>query len=768
MTMRIFFIILYLTFFSNTVLSDILPYKDSNLSDEERANDLLSRMTLVEKVGQMCQYVGIEHVKKSEKYLSIEEMQAGDAHGFYPNLHSSKMPEMIRRGEIGSFLHVVDPEEANQLQEYARESRLGIPLIIGIDAIHGNGLVRGSTIYPTPLSMASTWNTDLVRQAAQETALEMRVNGSHWAFSPNIDIARDARWGRVGETFGEDPYLVSEMGVAIINGLQQGDFKGDNKVLANAKHFVAGSDPVNGLNLSPMDVSMRSLRQDYFPPFKRAVDEGVFTFMAAHNEINGVPAHSNKFLFTDILRNEWGFEGFVVSDWLDIERLKTMHRVAPTQKEAVFQSVDAGLDMHMHGPRFLEPLIELVNEGRITENRIDEAVYPILLAKFRLGLFEKAQVDLSLASEIMFNESHQKTALELARQGIVLLKNDDNILPLKSNQKIFITGPNANNHTIMGDWVFEQPEENITTVVEGLKKIIDPSLISYFDIGDQVKEISRKDIILAGKKAKNADVAIVVVGENPLRYDRKGKTSGENVARSSINLFGEQLALVQSIKESGTPTIVIYINGRPLSEPWINDNVDALIEGWEPGALGGLALAEIIFGKVNPSGKLPITIPNSVGHIQTIYNHKPSAYVRKYVDSDSTRPWFVFGDGLSYTKFNYGPIKLSKSKIEKNETFTASIKVKNVGARSGDEIVQLYIRDKFSLVTRPMKELKSFQRISLEAGESTIVKFEVTPDMLSYYDLDMNWVAEPGDYVIMLGSSSRNNELKKKPIKLLN
>jgi len=768
MTMRIFFIILSLTFFSNTVLSDILPYKDSNLSDEERANDLLSRMTLVEKVGQMCQYVGIEHVKKSEKYLSIEEMQAGDAHGFYPNLHSSKMPEMIRRGEIGSFLHVVDPEEANQLQEYARESRLGIPLIIGIDAIHGNGLVRGSTIYPAPLSMASTWNTDLVRQAAQETALEMRVNGSHWAFSPNIDIARDARWGRVGETFGEDPYLVSEMGVAIINGLQQGDFKGDNKVLANAKHFVAGSDPVNGLNLSPMDVSMRSLRQDYFPPFKRAVDEGVFTFMAAHNEINGVPAHSNKFLFTDILRNEWGFEGFVVSDWLDIERLKTMHRVAPTQKEAVFQSVDAGLDMHMHGPRFLEPLIELVNEGRITENRIDEAVYPILLAKFRLGLFEKAQVDLSLASKIMFNESHQKTALELARQGIVLLKNNDNILPLKSNQKIFITGPNANNHTIMGDWVFEQPEENITTVVEGLKKIIDPSLISYFDIGDQVKEISRKDIILAGKKAKNADVAIVVVGENPLRYDRKGKTSGENVARSSINLFGEQLALVQSIKESGTPTIVIYINGRPLSEPWINDNVDALIEGWEPGALGGLALAEIIFGKVNPSGKLPITIPNSVGHIQTIYNHKPSAYVRKYVDSDSTRPWFVFGDGLSYTKFNYGPIKLSKSKIEKNETFTASIKVKNVGARSGDEIVQLYIRDKFSLVTRPMKELKSFKRISLEAGESTIVKFEVTPDMLSYYDLDMNWIAEPGDYVIMLGSSSRNNELKKKPIKLLN
>ena len=765
--MRIFFITLYLSFFSNALTADILPYQNSNLSDDERASDLLSRMTLVEKVGQMCQYVGIEHVKKSEKYLSLEEMQAGDAHGFYPNLHSSKMPDMIRRGEIGSFLHVVDPVEANQLQEYAKESRLGIPLIIGIDAIHGNGLVRGSTIYPAPLSMASTWNTDLVTQAATETALEMRANGAHWAFSPNIDIARDARWGRVGETFGEDPYLVSEMGAAIINGLQQGDFKGSNKVLANAKHFVAGSDPVNGLNLSPMDVSIRSLRQDYFPPFKRAVDAGVFTFMAAHNEINGVPAHANKFLFTNILRDEWKFEGFVVSDWLDIERLKTMHRVAPTQKEAVFQSVDAGLDMHMHGPRFLEPLIELVNEGRISEKRIDEAVYPILLAKFRLGLFEQSQVDLSLAPKIMFNKKHQQTALDLARQGIVLLKNN-NILPLKSDKKIFITGPNANNHTIMGDWVFEQPEENITTVVEGIKKIVDPSLVNYFDIGDQVKEISRKDIILAGKKAIDADVAIVVVGENPLRYDRKGKTSGENVARSSINLFGDQLALVQSVKESGTPTIVIYINGRPLSEPWINDNVDALIEGWEPGALGGLALAEIIFGKVNPSGKLPITIPNSVGHIQAIYNHKPSAYVRKYVDSDSTRPWFVFGDGLSYTKFNYGPIKLSKTKISQDDILTASIRVKNVGDRRGDEIIQLYVRDKFSLVTRPMKELKAFKRISLGAGESAIVEFEVTTDMLAYYDLDMNWRAEPGDYVIMLGSSSRNSDLKKKAIKLLN
>ncbi|HCX26845.1 MAG TPA: beta-glucosidase, partial [Cellvibrionales bacterium] len=616
-----------LAFFSTTmvvVAAPLVDYKNPSLSAEVRTDDLLSRMTLTEKVGQMCQYVGIEHIKKSEKYLTLKEMQSGDAHGVYPSLHSSKMPDLIKKGEIGSFLHVVDPKEANQLQQYASESRLGIPLIIGIDAIHGNGLVNGSTIYPSPLTMASSWNLDLVRQSSVETALEMRATGSQWTFTPNIDIARDPRWGRVGETFGEDTFLVSEMGVAVIEGLQQGDFTGDKKVLANAKHFVAGGEPVNGLNLAPMDLSLRSLKQDHFPPFKRAVDAGVYSFMAAHNEVNGVPAHANRFLFTEVLREEWGFEGFVVSDWMDIERLKGLHRVAETQSEAVYQAVDAGLDMHMHGPNFLRPLIKLVEQGRITEARINAAVRPILLAKFRLGLFENAQVDASAATDILFNAKHKQTALELARQGIVLLKNDS-LLPLTQGKKIFVTGPNANNHTMMGDWVFKQPEENITTVVEGLRAVAKPSTsIDYFDLGSQVKTLDPRQFTKAAKRAKAADVAIVVVGGNALRYDRKGKTAGENVARSTINLYGEQLALVQAVQASGTPTVVVLINSRPLAEPWLVENVDALIEAWEPGALGGQALAEIIFGEVNPSGKLPITIPRSVGHLQAIYNHKPS------------------------------------------------------------------------------------------------------------------------------------------------
>ena len=751
-----------LAFFSTTmvvVAAPLVDYKNPSLSAEVRTDDLLSRMTLTEKVGQMCQYVGIEHIKKSEKYLTLKEMQSGDAHGVYPSLHSSKMPDLIKKGEIGSFLHVVDPKEANQLQQYASESRLGIPLIIGIDAIHGNGLVNGSTIYPSPLTMASSWNLDLVRQANIETAIEMRATGSQWTFTPNIDIARDPRWGRVGETFGEDTFLVSEMGVAVIEGLQQGDFTGDKKVLANAKHFVAGGEPINGLNLSPMDVSLRSLKQDHFPPFKRAVDAGVYSFMAAHNEVNGVPAHANRFLFTEVLREEWGFEGFVVSDWMDIERLKGLHRVAETQSEAVYQAVDAGLDMHMHGPNFLRPLIKLVEQGRITEARINAAVRPILLAKFRLGLFENAQVDASAASDILFNAKHKQTALQLARQGIVLLKNDS-LLPLPQGKKIFVTGPNANNHTMMGDWVFKQPEENITTVVEGLRAVAKPSTsIDFFDLGSQVKTLDPRQFAKAAKRAKDADVAIVVVGGNALRYDRKGKTAGENVARSTINLYGEQLALVQAVQASGTPTVVVLINSRPLAEPWLVENVDALIEAWEPGALGGQALAEIIFGQVNPSGKLPITIPRSVGHLQAIYNHKPSTYVRRYIDAP-TKNLFEFGDGLSYTQFKYGKPTLSASRIAENESTRLSVTVKNSGDRAGDEIVQLYIRDNFSRVTRPVKELKGFKRIHLDAKQSQKVTFDITPDTLAYFDLDMNWRVEPGDFTIMVGSSSRKSDLK--------
>ena len=761
--LRLALVGLVLSLSANVIAADF-PYQDSSLSAEQRLADLLPRMTLEEKVGQMSQYVGIEHVAASEKHMTVEELAKSDARGFYPGLHSSQMPAFIETGKVGSFLHVLTAKEANLLQYHAQKTRLGIPLLIGIDAIHGTAMVRGATVYPAPMGMASTWNLDLVRQASAETALEMRATGSHWTFTPNIDIARDARWGRVGETFGEDTYLVGEMGVATIEGLQQGDFTGPNKVIANAKHWVAGGDPINGINLSPMDVSLRTLREDFFPPFKRAIEAGVFTFMAAHNEINGVPAHSNRFILTDVLRNEWGFKGFVVSDWMDVGRLHTFHRTATSQKDAVRQTVNAGMDMHMHGPRFLPPLVELVQQGLITEDRIEASAKPILLAKFKLGLFDNPFVDESAVSDKLYTKKHQKTALEMARQSIVLLTNNNDILPLSRDTKVFVTGPNANSDAILGDWVLPQPPENITTVLEGLQAL-PATNIDFYDVGNQVKTLTTKDIKAAAKRAKNSDVALVVVGENPLRYDRKGKTSGENVARSSLDLFGRQLELIKGIQATGTPVIVVLVNGRPIAEPWLVDNTEAIIEAWEPGAMGGQAIAEIIYGLTNPSGKLPITVPFSVGHGQATYDHKPTAYKHKYVDAP-TRNLFEFGYGLSYTNFSYTKPLLKNRIVSLGESTSVSTRVTNTGNVAGFETVQLYIRDNFSEVTRPVKELKGFKKIKLAPGQSKTVEFDVKPNMLAYYNLEMDYVVEPGRFTLMLGSSSRKSDLKKVQLKV--
>ncbi len=736
------------------------PYKNKSLTAEQRVDDLLGRMTLREKAGQMSQYVGIEHIKEAQQSISEQNLANSDQKAFYPGLTTDDLLARIEKGEIGSFLHVVNAKEANELQQHAMDSRLGIPLIIGIDAIHGNALVSGATVYPSPITAASSFNLDLVKKSSVETAKEMRANGSHWTFTPNVDIVRDPRWGRVGETFGEDTFLVSEMGVATIEGLQQGDFNGFEKVIANAKHFVGGGDSLNGLNIAPLDVSDRTLRQDYFPPFKRAVDAGVFTFMAAHNEVNGVPSHGNKYLMDDVLRGEWNFPGFVVSDWIDIERLKTLHKVVPTQKDAVHLTIDSGMDMHMHGPGFLEPIIELVAEKRLTEARIDESVRPILLAKFRLGLFDNPYVDESLAGKLNFHPEHQQTSLDMAREGIVLLQNNNDLLPLTTAKKIFVTGPNANSHAILGDWSLPQPEDNVTTVIEGLKLQNQANMaIDYLDVGNQVKVLSDKHLTEAAKRAKDADLSIVIVGENPLRWDSQGKTSGENVARAELDLYGRQLELIKAIEAAGKPVVVVFINGRPISEPWLSENVEAIVEAWEPGSLGGQAVAEVIYGQTNPSGKMPISVPYSVGHIQSIYNHKPSAYFKGYKDAP-TRNLFEFGFGLSYSNFNISTPVLADESISTTGKTTVTLTVKNTSKVAGTEIVQLYINDEYSQVTRPVKELKAFKRVHLAAGEEKQVEFEVTAEMLSYYNLAMEWVVEPGNFIIMVGNSSREQDLK--------
>ena len=738
-----------------------VSYLDAQAPVANRVEDLLSKMTLEEKVGQMSQYVGLFHLKKSADLNTPIDVMADDANAFYPGLSGKDLYGLIKEGKIGSFLHVLTAKEANELQKAAQRTRLKIPLLIGIDAIHGNALYEGATVYPTPLSLASTWDTLLVKTIAQQTAREMRATGSHWAFSPNVDVARDPRWGRVGETFGEDPYLVSTLGVAMVEGLQGEDFSNPNNVLACIKHFVAGSEPVNGLNASPMDVSERTLREVYFPPYQKSIDVGAFTAMAAHNEINGDPCHGSKYLLTDILIGEMGFDGFVVSDWMDIERLKTVHRVVSDQKEACFLTVDAGMDMHMHGPNFLEPVVELVDEKRLLEERIDASVRKILEAKFRLGLFENPYVDEAQIADRIRTPEHQSIALEAARKSIVLLKNEK-VLPLspKKVKRILITGPNANNHTLMGDWSFEQPEANITTVLEGFQSVKPKGVkLDYYDMGNQVTAVMESHVQEAVKRSEGVDAVVVVVGSNSLRYQSKFKTNGENIARDNLDLVGRQQELVEALHATGKPVVVVLINGRPLGVEWIAENIPAVVEAWEPGSEGGQAIAEVIFGKVNPSGKLPITIPRNVGQIPSYYNHKRAHYVKKYKWS-KTGPLYPFGFGLSYTHFEYSEPELSTNEITSGDDISVKVRVTNTGDQAGDEVVQLYVRDLYSSATRPLKELKAFERISLNPGESREVVFDLGEDAFAFYNLAMERVVEQGDFFIMTGSSSANEDLK--------
>jgi len=734
-------------------------YLNKNKPVKQRVDDLLQRMTLEEKVAQMCQYVGLDHMKQAEQNLSKEEMEKSDAHGFYPGLHSSDVEELVKQGLIGSFLHVVDVKEANYLQTLAQQSRLKIPLLIGIDAIHGTALVDGATVYPTPIGLASTWDTALVKKMSLETAKEMRATGAAWTFTPNVDVAREARWGRVGETFGEDPYLVAEMGVAMIEGLQNTAHPDSFNVIACAKHLIAGSESVNGLNGAPTDLSERTIREVFLPPYKAAVDAGVFSVMTAHNELNGIACHADEWMMTDVLRGELGFEGFIVSDWMDIERLATRHFVAENQTEACYQTVRAGMDMHMHGPDFLEPIVKLVKEGRLSEARINESTRRLLEAKFRLGLFENPFANEAKAQEILFNQEHQKTALEAAQKSIVLLKNEQ-LLPLAKGQykKVFVTGPNAHNETILGDWSAKQPAGHNITVLEGLKRLDASASFNYMATGNNPNDVSKEHVALAKEQAAKADLAIVVVGENAFRWDWSNKTCGENSARSNIALGGLQQNLVEAVYQSGTPTIVVLINGRPLATEWIDENIPAVIEAWEPGSLGGLAVAQVIYGDVNPSGKLPITIPRSVGHQLSIYNHKPSHYFHKYVDAKST-PLYPFGHGLSYSSFVYQNLELSEETISINDELKVRVEVTNTSAVAGEEVVQLYLNDKYCPITRPVKELKAFRRIHLNAGETQQVTFSITKDMLQYLDKDFKPSIDAGEFTVMVGGSSANNQL---------
>lgn len=736
-------------------------YKDPAQRIERRIDDLMSRMTLREKVGQMCQFVGLEHLRMAEKSATPEEIRDGHAQGYYPGLHSTDILRMVEAGEASSFFHVVTPEEANYLQELAQKSRLQIPLLIGIDAIHGNGLYGGATIYPTSIGQAATFDPDLVERLCRETALEMRAMGAQWTFNPNVEVARDARWGRCGEAFGEDPLLVGEMGAASVRGYQGADFTGEDKVIACAKHFVGGSQPVNGINGAPFDGSERTLREIFLPPFQACIDAGAHTVMAAHNEVNGHPAHGSKWLLTDILRDEMGFRGFIVSDWKDVERLVDKHAQVATEQEAFIRSVACGMDMRMHGPVFIDVIQQAVEQGVIPERRVDEACRGILEAKFRLGLFENPFVDAARTASLCNTPEHRTTALEAARKSIVLLKNDG-LLPLDFSKykNILVAGPNADSHAVLGDWALPQPAENIVTVLAGLKQAAPGCRFREVCFDNNPKTMQQADVDRAVAAARASDLVVLVVGENGLRYDSKAKTCGENIDRWDLGLYGLQQELVERVVATGTPTVVVLVNGRPLALPWIKEHVEAVVEAWEPGCMGGQAVAEVLAGEVNPSGKLPMSFPKHVGQQMVNYNRKLSSLWAGYVEGDN-QPLWEFGYGMSYTTFAYDDLTVDKTSARVGDVLKVSVGVANTGDRAGEEVVQLYIHDLYSTVTRPIKELRGFRRIALAPGEHKRVEFTLPVERLGALDENMRFAVEAGDYEILAGSSSANENLLK-------
>ncbi len=746
-----------------------VDYKDPNVPIEKRVEALLSQMTLEEKVGQMNQFCGVKHIEKHAARQRAKAKARGvaannDAQGYYPGVTGDDIREWIKQGLIGSFLHVLDVEEANELQRIAMSSRLGIPLIYGIDAIHGNCLAPDNTCYPTSLTLACSFDTELVRETARQTAKEMRAMNMHWTFNPNVDVARDARWGRCGETFGEDTYLVSKMGLAMTEGLQgewspEGYYSSES-VVSCIKHLIAGSQSVNGVNHAPTDLSERTLHEVFLPPYEVAVREGrAGSLMMAHNEINGVPCHKSEWLMEEKMRKEYGFDGFIVSDWVDIERIWSNHLTAENRKEAFYQSIMTGMDMHMHGLHWNEEVVELVREGRIPMKRIDESVRRILTAKFRLGLFENPYVDEAKSQQIRMCDEHRATALEAAEKSIVLLKNDG-ILPLdvKRYKRVLVTGINADGDGIMGDWSAPQKPENLTTILEGLRMVAPKTEFVYVEQGISPRKMEMANVEKAARLARTTDLNIVVAGEMSMRYRSRNRTCGESQDRTSIDLWGLQKDLVKKVAASGKPTILVIVAGRPQSVVWESENLPAILCAWEPGMRGGEAVANILYGKVNPTGKLAITIPRSAGQIGLYYNHKPSHFFVKARDIAHT-PLYPFGYGLSYTTYEYSDLTLSATEIAADESVKVGVTVKNTGERDGEEIVQLYIRDCISYVTRPVKELKGFERVALKAGESKRIEFTLTPEHLRYYDLEMNRVVEPGEFKVMVGPSSQDEDL---------
>jgi len=722
-------------------MSDVPAYRDANLAIDRRTDDLLARMTLVEKVGQMCQVDG------------------------------RRDPiTWVRDHHVGSVLHLMG-EALAEVQQEAEQTRLGIPLLCAIDAIHGHALYPGATVFPTQLAMSSSWNPKLLEQVGRITATEASATGIHWTFSPVLCIARDLRWGRIGETFGEDPYLIGELACAMIRGYQGADLSDPTSILACAKHYAGYSQTQGGRDASEAELSRRNMLTVFLPAFEAAARAACATFMTAYQAIDGTPCTANPWLLRETLKEQWGFEGFVVTDWNNIGWLHTLQKVCPTMADAVCLAVESGNDMAMSTPEFCELAIAAVKDGRLKEQYIDESCRRILRLKFRLGLFDSARAfDPSAVKQTLRCAAHRDAALEAAYESIVLLKNDG-LLPLKPDVKrIAVLGPNADDVIAqLGDWaalvdhdgVYRHlhPRENIVTVLDGVRQRAGASVAVDCCKGCDVIEPDTQQIRQAAELAGKADVAVVVVGDTK-------QLTGEGHDRTDLSLSGGQQELLEAVHASGTPTVVVLINTKPLTIRWAVEHAAAIVEAWNPGSEGGKAVAGTLFGDRNPSGKLTISFPRHVGQQPVYYNHIPGWHGGSYVDLPDG-PLFAFGFGLSYTTYEYANLRIDQTELRIDEVLRATVDVTNTGRRSGVETVQLYVNDVYSSVTTPGKELKAFQRVTLEPGETKTVAFELPCARLSLINRKLQRVVEPGEFELMVGSSSRDEDLLRASFRIL-
>lgn len=747
---------------------ELLPYQNPKLSVEERVNDLIQRMTLEEKVGQLrCTLAWNYYTIKGKEVVPSESFKQDIAEGHIGMLWGTYRADPWTQKSLENGLN---PELAakagNALQKYVIENtRLGIPLFLAEEAPHGH-MAIGTTVFPTGFGMAATWNPALIERVGEVIGQEIRLQGGHISYGPVLDLAREPRWSRVEETMGEDPVLAGELGSAMVKGLGGGDLSKPWSTIATLKHFIGYGTTESGQNGGITVAGSRELRESFLPPFKKAIDAGALSVMTSYNSLDGIPSTASKALLTDLLRHEWGFRGFVVSDLYSVDGIWGTHRVARDRQEAGVMALKAGVDADL-GALAFAPLVDAVKKGLASEEQINHALANILRLKFEMGLFETPYVDVEKAKKQVRSDSNKEVALFTAREVITLLKNEDNTLPLSKQTKVLVCGPNADNvYNMLGDYTSPQEDGNVKTILSGIRTKLPAAQVEYVK-GCAVRDTSESNIAEAVEAARRADVVIVAVGGSSARdfktsYKETGaavtdsKTisdmdCGEGFDRATLTPLGHQMELLKALKATGKPLVVIYIEGRPMDKSWAAQNADALLTAYYPGQEGGTAIADVLFGDYNPAGRLPVSVPANIGQLPVYYNKKPPM-PHDYVEM-SARPLYPFGYGLSYTTFKYDNLQIKK---QGPTTFEVSLKVTNTGQYDGDEVVQLYLHDEFASTAQPLKQLKKFQRIFIPKGETRDITFTLEAKDLSIINADMKCVVEPGDFTIMIGSSSDN------------